>query len=157
MSPLGCKNTDLESQDPIFYANMGQDENLIWTKKLRRSHTNKHHFISSLQIPLLWPHFMRLPVNFLTSDILGDRDWVTKKTRWYPKIRDKAHFIQNMPNFVGMFISFSYRLKSFDSRIKFFCFVVWLVFLLFFSLQLGLLYGNNHSRKVESKKEVLSK
>ena len=26
------KNMDLESQDPIFNANLGQDENLIWTK-----------------------------------------------------------------------------------------------------------------------------
>ena len=31
---------DLESQDPIFNANLGQDENLIWTKKLRCSHSN---------------------------------------------------------------------------------------------------------------------
>ena len=30
---------DLESQDPIFNANLGQDENLIWTKKLRCSHS----------------------------------------------------------------------------------------------------------------------
>ena len=34
------KNIDLESQDPIFNANLGQDENLIWTKKLRCSHSN---------------------------------------------------------------------------------------------------------------------
>ena len=39
MSPQGYKNMDLESQDPIFNANLGQDENLIWTKKLRCSHT----------------------------------------------------------------------------------------------------------------------
>ena len=32
MSPQGYKNMDLESQDPIFNANLGQDENLIWTK-----------------------------------------------------------------------------------------------------------------------------
>ena len=32
MSPQGNKNMDLESQDPIFNANLGQDENLIWTK-----------------------------------------------------------------------------------------------------------------------------
>ena len=37
MSPQGYKNMDLESQDPIFNANLGQDENLIWTKKLRCS------------------------------------------------------------------------------------------------------------------------
>ena len=34
MSPQGYENMDLESQDPIFNANLGQDENLIWTKKL---------------------------------------------------------------------------------------------------------------------------
>ena len=34
----GYKNMDLESQDPIFNANLGQDENLIWTKKIRCSH-----------------------------------------------------------------------------------------------------------------------
>ena len=34
----GYENMDLESQDPIFNANLGQDENLIWTKKLRCSH-----------------------------------------------------------------------------------------------------------------------
>ena len=39
MLPLGCKNMDLESQDPIFNANLGQYENLIWTKKLRYSQT----------------------------------------------------------------------------------------------------------------------
>ena len=39
MSPQGYKNMDLESQDPIFNANLGQDENLIWTKKLRCSHS----------------------------------------------------------------------------------------------------------------------
>ena len=32
---------DLESQDPIFNANLGQDENLMWTKKLRCSHSMK--------------------------------------------------------------------------------------------------------------------
>ena len=46
---------DLESQDPIFNANLGQVENLIWTKKLRCSHsintslihilTNKHRIV----------------------------------------------------------------------------------------------------------------
>ena len=41
MSPQGYKNMDLESQDPIFNANLGQDENLIWTKKLRCSHSKK--------------------------------------------------------------------------------------------------------------------
>ena len=41
MSPQGYKNMDLESQDPIFNANLGQDENLIWTKKLRCSHSIK--------------------------------------------------------------------------------------------------------------------
>ena len=30
---------DLESQDPIFNAYLGQYENLIWTKKLRCSHS----------------------------------------------------------------------------------------------------------------------
>ena len=39
MSPQGYKNMDLESQDPIFNANLGQDKNLIWTKKLRCSHS----------------------------------------------------------------------------------------------------------------------
>ena len=39
MSPQGYENMDLESQDPIFNANLGQDENLIWTKKLRCSHS----------------------------------------------------------------------------------------------------------------------
>ena len=39
MLPQGYKNMDLESQDPIFNANLGQDENLIWTKKLRCSHS----------------------------------------------------------------------------------------------------------------------
>ena len=39
MSPQDDKNLDLESQDPIFNANQGQDENLIWTKKLRCSHS----------------------------------------------------------------------------------------------------------------------
>ena len=34
MSPQGYKNMDVENQDPIFNANLGQDENLIWTKKL---------------------------------------------------------------------------------------------------------------------------
>ena len=41
MSPQGYKNMDLESQDPIFNANLGQDKNLIWTKKLRCSHSMK--------------------------------------------------------------------------------------------------------------------
>ena len=41
MSPQGYKNMDLESQDPIFNANLGQDKNLIWTKKLRCSHSIK--------------------------------------------------------------------------------------------------------------------
>ena len=41
MSPQGYKNMDLESQDPIFNANLGQDENLIWTKKLRCSHSKR--------------------------------------------------------------------------------------------------------------------
>ena len=40
MSPQGYKNMDLESQDLIFNANLGQDENIIWTKKLRCSHFN---------------------------------------------------------------------------------------------------------------------
>ena len=39
MSPQAYKNIDLESQDPIFNANLGQDENLNWTKKLRCSHS----------------------------------------------------------------------------------------------------------------------
>ena len=39
MSPQGYRKMDLESQDPIFNANLGQDENLIWTIKLRCSHT----------------------------------------------------------------------------------------------------------------------
>ena len=39
MSPQGYKNMDLESQDPIFNVNLGQDENIIWTKKLRCSHS----------------------------------------------------------------------------------------------------------------------
>ena len=39
MSPQGYKNIDLESQDPIFNANLGPDKNLIWTKKLRCSHS----------------------------------------------------------------------------------------------------------------------
>ena len=39
MSPQGYKNMNLESQDPIFNANLGQDENLPWTKKLRCSHS----------------------------------------------------------------------------------------------------------------------
>ena len=39
MLPQGYKNMDLESQDPIFNANLGQDDNLIWTKKLRCSHS----------------------------------------------------------------------------------------------------------------------
>ena len=39
MSPQGYKNMDLESRDPIFNANLGQDENLIWTKKPRCSHS----------------------------------------------------------------------------------------------------------------------
>ena len=37
MSPQGYKNMDLERQDPIFNANLGQDEKLIWTKKFRCS------------------------------------------------------------------------------------------------------------------------
>ena len=37
MLPQGYKNMDLESQDPIFKANLGKDENLIWTKKFRCS------------------------------------------------------------------------------------------------------------------------
>ena len=41
MSPHGYKKMDLESQDLIFNANLGQDENLIWTKKLRCSHSIK--------------------------------------------------------------------------------------------------------------------
>ena len=43
MSPQGYKNMDLESQDPIFNANLGQDKNLIWTKKLRCSHSIKKY------------------------------------------------------------------------------------------------------------------
>ena len=39
MSPQGYKDMDLESQDPIFNVNLGQDENLIWTQKLRCSHS----------------------------------------------------------------------------------------------------------------------
>ena len=39
MSPQGYENMDLESQDPISNANLGQDEKLIWTKKLRCSHS----------------------------------------------------------------------------------------------------------------------
>ena len=37
MLPQGYKNMDMESPDPIFNANLGQDENLTWTKKLRCS------------------------------------------------------------------------------------------------------------------------
>ena len=52
MSPQGYKNMDLESQDPIFNANLGQDENLIWTIKLRGSHTirNKITYTAPHQI-----------------------------------------------------------------------------------------------------------
>ena len=32
------ENMDLESQDSRFNANLGLDQNLIWTKKLRCSH-----------------------------------------------------------------------------------------------------------------------
>ena len=42
MSPQGYKNMDLESQDPIFNANLGQDEKLIWTKKFRCSQSKRH-------------------------------------------------------------------------------------------------------------------
>ena len=45
MSQLGCKDMDLESPDPIFNANLGPDENLIWTKKLRCSHTIRHEYM----------------------------------------------------------------------------------------------------------------
>ena len=48
MSPQGYKNMDLESQDPIFNDNLGQDENLIWTKKLRCSHSMSHDDLQSV-------------------------------------------------------------------------------------------------------------
>ena len=35
------ENMDLESQDPRFNANLGLDENSIWTKKLRCSHPKR--------------------------------------------------------------------------------------------------------------------
>ena len=52
MSPQGYKNMDLESQDPIFNANLGQDENLIWTKKLRCSHSISPEILTLRKIPL---------------------------------------------------------------------------------------------------------
>ena len=39
---------DLESQDPIFNVNLGQDENLIWTKKLRCSQSISLQYVSAV-------------------------------------------------------------------------------------------------------------
>ena len=73
MSPQGYKNMDLESQDPIFNANLGQDENLIWTKKLRCSHsinlpfTQNSSEIAHDQMLRRTPHFTSM-LKFVTAN-----------------------------------------------------------------------------------------
>ena len=87
MSPQGYKNMDLESQDPIFNANMGQDENLIWTKKLRCSQSitltffpirDKTLKLKEMLIFLLF-HQKGLPYNGSTSLFVTGESEVQKR------------------------------------------------------------------------------
>ena len=67
---------DLESQDPIFNANLGQDENLIWTKKLRCSHSTRESLYERITYN---QQFWRRPA-FLPSFGKSKNTYVSKDT-----------------------------------------------------------------------------
>ena len=73
------ENMDMESQDPRFSANLGLDQNSIWTKNLRCSHSSslplKKNLAQSGQLPSSFlqtfgPGSQTEPATFLSGTIL---------------------------------------------------------------------------------------